>query len=77
MSYPDKRTNILVHRCQLGFPIITPGLPYPDNIDMNIQNDGYHVATADGPFGLVVYGFDKHVSYGYAGGTDLRRINVK
>jgi len=76
-AYPDVRTNLLVHRCQLGFPLIIEGLPPPDNIDPNIQDDGYHVATADGPFGLIVYGFDKHVSYGYAGGTDLRRINVK
>jgi IgGFc binding protein len=76
-SYPDIRTEMKVHRCQLGFPLIIEGLPPPDNIDPNLQNDGYHVASANEPFGLIVYGFDKHVSYGYAGGTDLKRINVK
>ncbi len=76
-SYPDIRTSMQVHRCQLGFPLIIPGLPPPDNIDPNIQNDGYHLATANETFGLIVYGFDKHVSYGYAGGTNLHRINVK
>jgi len=76
-DYPDVRTNLQIHRCQLGFPLILPGLPPPDNIDPNLQNDGYHVAHADSPFGLIVYGFDKHVSYGYAGGTDLKRINVE
>jgi hypothetical protein len=24
--------------------------------------------------GIVVYGFDRYVSYGYAGGTDLQEI---
>lgn len=76
-EYPDIHTNLQVHRCQLSFPRILPGLPPPDNVDPHIQNDGYHLVTGNSPFGLIVYGFDKHVSYGYAGGTDLKRINVK
>ncbi|MFC1482362.1 IgGFc-binding protein [Myxococcota bacterium] len=73
-EYTDIRTQYQVYRCQLGFPLIIPGLAPPDNIDPHDQNDGYHVSTAEEPFGLIVYGFDKHVSYGYAGGTYLHRI---
>lgn len=43
------------------------------------QNDGPHEVYVRGGsdirgIGIVVYGFDSYVSYGYAGGTDLRII---
>ncbi len=66
-----------VWKCQLSFPKILEGLPPPDNVDPNNQNDGYHILEADHPIELIVYGFDKHVSYAYMGGTDVHRINVK
>jgi len=56
-------------RCALSQPIITPGLPRPDNLDPGVQNDGTHSIRADAPVGLVVYGFDYNVSYGYSGGA--------
>ncbi len=73
---PDPTTIMDVWRCQLSFPKIIPGLPPPDNIDPGDQNDGYHLVEGDKPFMLVVYGFDKHVSYAYIGGKDVRRINI-
>ena len=38
--------------------------------------DGAHSLSADLPIGVVVYGFDSYVSYGYPGGTDLRIVNI-
>lgn len=74
---PDSTTIYNVWRCQLSFPKIIEGLPPPENIDPNNQNDGYHILEASEPVALVVYGFDKHVSYAYMGGTDVRQINVE
>ncbi len=37
--------------------------------------DGTHVIQSDVPFGIVVYGYDKDVSYGYPGGLGLEVIN--
>ena len=76
-GHPDATTNMMVWRCQLSFPRIIDGLPPPDNIDPNDQNDGYHILEANEQVALIVYGFDKHVSYAYMGGTDVRRINVE
>jgi hypothetical protein len=59
-----------VTRCQLSFPEVGPtGGVLPGD-----QDDGVHVVGADVPIGIVVYGFDCRVSYGYPGGTDLRVI---
>ena len=67
-----------VINCALSDPIITEGLPRPDNVDHNVQEDGVHEVRVEGDgtqgIGLLVYGFDSYVSYGYAGGTDLRLI---
>jgi hypothetical protein len=38
------------------------------------QNDGVHRVFSDRPIGVIVDGFDRNVSYGYAAGTDLREI---
>lgn len=73
---PDPEEYV-IYRCQLSFPIVHSDLPPPDNVEPGIQDDGYHLIRAARPFGLVVYGFDKHVSYGYAGGLDMKRINVQ
>jgi hypothetical protein len=39
--------------------------------------DGKHRASADQPFGVLVYGVDAYVSYGYPAGLDLKRINLE
>jgi IgGFc binding protein len=63
--------------CQLSFPILYPELPSGENVNPGKQNDGYHVIRSSQPVGLVVSGFDKHVSYGYVGGMDLKVINIE
>jgi hypothetical protein len=37
--------------------------------------DGVHRLSCSEPCGLMVYGYDRYVSYGYPGGLDLREIN--
>ena len=37
--------------------------------------DGVHVVAASEPVGIVVYGYDKDVSYGYPGGLGLEELN--
>ncbi len=56
-------------RCQLSFPM--PGGP-------GLQDDGVHeVTTTEGaPFGLIVWGWDSFVSYGYPGGSNVERLNI-
>lgn len=60
----------LAIRCQLAFPM--PGGP-------GLQDDGVHILTsANGVgFGLVVWGWDSFVSYGYPGGSNVERINLQ
>jgi hypothetical protein len=57
-------------RCQLSFPV--PG-------GAGAQDDGVHLVTAMGGerFGLVVWGWDSFVSYGYPAGSNVERINVQ
>ena len=38
--------------------------------------DGHHVFQADPIFGVIVYGFDDYVSYGYPGGLDLKDLGL-
>ncbi|MBW2734703.1 MAG: IgGFc-binding protein [Deltaproteobacteria bacterium] len=64
-------------KCQLSFPNIIPGRDPPHNLEPGSQNDGVHRLSSSLPTGLVVYGFDAYVSYGYPGGTDLALINIK
>lgn len=66
----------VAYRCQLSFPIIDPTKTAPDNVKPGAQNDGVHRIQADLPVGIVAYGFDSYVSYAYAGGTELKEINV-
>ncbi len=60
----------LAIRCQLAFPM--PGGP-------GLQDDGVHLLTsANGlAFGLIVWGWDSFVSYGYPGGSNVDRINLQ
>jgi hypothetical protein len=66
--------NYLVYTCQLGFPIIDPTKPAPDNFQPGTQNDGVHIIQSDRNIGVLVDGFDRFVSYAYAGGTELSFI---
>jgi len=42
-----------------------------------LLNDGKHRVSADQSFGVLVYGVDSYVSYGYPAGLDLKRINIE
>jgi len=69
----DPPPERLVHRCQLSFPQVTKG---PDSRTLpGDQNDGVHTIVADRGVGIVVYGFDRFVSYAYVGGLNLDVIN--
>jgi len=39
-------------------------------------SDGEHVVESDQKIGVVVYGFDKYVSYAYPGGLDLKDLGL-
>ena len=66
-------TEYVAIRCPLSDPLVS------DLFHPIYQNDGRHVLeSVDGQkFGLVVYGWDSYVSYGYPGGTDVRAINLE
>ena len=38
--------------------------------------DGEHAIAADKPVGVIVYGYDQYVSYGYPGGLDLKDLGL-
>jgi hypothetical protein len=67
-----------IYRC----PLSQPEVVGPDVVDPGEQLDGVHeirsIDPATGrpgePFGLIVYGFDAYVSYGYPGGLNLIEI---
>jgi len=69
---PGAESEFIVTRCQLSFPEIIEGIN-PQILEGE-QDDGVHEIISDEPVGLIVYGFDRYVSYGYPGGTDLRII---
>ena len=73
-----EQPDYYVITCALSQPEIIEGLPRPDNIVDGVQEDGVHEVRVEGQgvqgIGLVVYGFDSYVSYGYPGGTDLRLL---
>ena len=66
-------------KCGLSDPEVRPDVLPPNNViaGEETQNDGIHRLRSDEPVGLVVYGFDRFVSYGYPGGSDLTIINVQ
>jgi hypothetical protein len=63
-----------VFRCQLSFPKIDMTLPTP--VMPGMQNDGVHRILSNTAVGVLVFGWDSFVSYGYAAGTQLEEINV-
>jgi hypothetical protein len=66
----DQTTEYQAIRCPLSMP--TPN-------DPGLQDDGVHQleSSGGGAFGLVVWGWDSFVSYGYPGGTNVALINVQ
>lgn len=69
----DPEPELVIHRCQLSFPRVTAG---PNSrVLSNEQNDGVHTLLADREVGIIVYGFDRFVSYAYAGGLNLDILN--
>jgi hypothetical protein len=70
----DPRIGFKVYRCQLSFPVIDQALDASAPLQPGIQNDGVHRLRSDRPIGVLVDGFDRNVSYGYAAGTELREI---
>ncbi len=69
----DPVPDYVVYRCQLSFPEVTPA-PSSQTLDGE-QNDGVHTIEATAPVGVVVYGFDRFVSYAYVGGLDQKVLN--
>ncbi len=63
-----------VFRCQLSFPVIERNVDAKEPLLPGVQNDGVHRVFSDRPIGVIVDGFDRNVSYGYAAGTELREI---
>ena len=70
----DPAFGFKVYRCQLSFPVIDTALDASALLSPGIQNDGVHRLRSDRPIGVIVDGFDRNVSYGYAAGTELREI---
>ena len=58
----------VIYRCQFGFPQIRKGGRDPDP---GVQQDGVHTVVSDQEVSIVVYGFDRFVSYAYVGGLDF------
>jgi hypothetical protein len=68
-------TGYDVFRCQLSFPKIDTMLP-TNPVMPAMQNDGVHRIISNTPVGVLVFGWDSFVSYGYAAGTQLEAINI-
>jgi len=66
----------LTYTCQLSFATIDPIKSAPDNLTPGLQNDGVHRLVCTAAAGVLLMGFDSFVSYGYAGGTELRDITT-
>lgn len=65
--------------CALSAPVWNPNHEDGPRVEPGEQNDRPHRVYVRGGseargIGIVVYGFDRYVSYGYAGGTDLQQI---
>ncbi len=70
LSDGEVETEYQALRCPLSMP--TPDGP-------GLQDDGVHTLESSGgePIGLVVWGFDSYVSYGYPGGSNVALINLE
>jgi hypothetical protein len=71
LNIGEDETEFIAIRC----PLSDPEAADPNN--PLFQDDGRHVvqSTDGAPIGLMVYGWDSFVSYGYPGGTNLAIIN--
>jgi hypothetical protein len=65
--------EFLTYDCQLSFAVVDPDY---GTVTPGMQNDGVHRLVSSEPAGVLVFGFDAYVSYGYAAGTELREIAV-
>jgi hypothetical protein len=84
-SASGEGTQWVVHRCQLSFPEVTNGTssgglmggsaPTPVEIFPGEQNDGTHTIVSDREISIIIYGFDRFVSYAYVGGLNLTTLN--
>jgi hypothetical protein len=84
-SATDPTPEWVVHRCQLSFPEVTNGTgsgglmggsaPTVVHVLLGEQHDGAHTVVADRPISIIVYGFDRFVSYAYVGGLNLNALN--
>jgi hypothetical protein len=74
-AFPEKPPlpELVVHRCQLSFPVIDPEKEI-DKLSPGLQNDGVHRIDSNQRVGVLVDGFDAYVSYGYAAGTELTEL---
>jgi hypothetical protein len=70
----DASFGFQVFRCQLSFPVIDASFDAQTPLLPGVQSDGVHRLRSDSPIGVLVDGFDRNVSYGYAAGTELREI---
>jgi len=68
--------EFVVTTCQLSFPVID-NTGSETTIEPGRQNDGVHRILADRKIGVIVDGFDRFVSYGYAAGTELRELTIR
>jgi hypothetical protein len=69
----DPPPTYVVYRCQFSYPDVI-GLPNV-RVEDGEQDDGVHTLLSDLPVGVIVTGFDDFVSYAYAAGMNLDRIN--
>jgi hypothetical protein len=65
-------TGWQAHRCSFSKPRISS--PPNPQIEYEMRREGVHTIEADQPVGIVVYGFDRFVSYAYTGGLNLLEI---
>jgi hypothetical protein len=63
----------VAHRCPLSFPQVTVG--QASMVLPGRQLDGVHTLVSNREMGIVVYGFDRFVSYAYVGGLNLDVLN--
>lgn len=54
----------VAYHCQLGFPVLSADEP---RVRAGVQADGAHTIVASLPVGVVVYGWDRFISYAYPG----------
>lgn len=61
------------HRCSFSSPVIS-GPPDSKVLSYTDRREGVHTIESDQSVGIVVYGFDRFVSYAYTGGLNLELL---